>query len=64
MSCPDLQINDTESSHGSDYSSLFTAEQERLYECRFKEGYDLEDPGYEVWLRINHPAETSSDCCH
>lgn len=60
----DLQINDMESSHGSNHSFLFTAEQERLYECRFKEGYDLKDPSYEAWLRINHPAETSSDCCH
>ena len=32
--------------------SLFTPEQEVLYA---KEGYDLLDPAYVAWLKINHP---------
>ena len=38
-----LQVNDVES-----HDVLFTTEQERLYECRFQEGYDVKDPSYEV----------------
>ena len=34
----------------------FTAEQEALYERRFKEGYDLFiDKEYIRWLKLNHP---------
>ena len=27
---------------------------------RYEEGYDLEDPGYVAWLKINHPTEVCS----
>ena len=36
-------------------SPLFTKEQENLYSKRFVEGYDLDDPGFVAWLKINHP---------
>jgi hypothetical protein len=36
-------------------SPLFTAEQETLYSKRYEEGYDLADPGFVAWLKINHP---------
>ena len=36
-------------------SSVFTIEQEELYRKRFKEGFDIPDPGYVAWLKINHP---------
>lgn len=36
-------------------SPLFTAEQETLYKTRLEEGYDLEDPSFVAWLKINHP---------
>lgn len=36
-------------------SPLFTKEQESLYSKRYEEGYDLDDPGFVAWLKINHP---------
>ena len=36
-------------------SPLFTSEQEALFKRRFEEGYDLNDPAYMAWLKINHP---------
>ena len=40
-----LQLNDVES-----HNLLFTPEQERLYEHRFQERYDMKDPSYEAWV--------------
>lgn len=34
---------------------LFSAEKESLYRKRFEEGYNVSDPEYIAWLRINHP---------
>lgn len=41
---------------------VFTAEQEATYRHRFTEGYDLQDPNYSAWVKLNHPqaAEMSS----
>ena len=36
-------------------SPPFTPEQDALYERRFQEGYDIPDPSYAAWLKINHP---------
>ena len=51
-------------------SPIFTHEQENLYQKRYMEvGYDLADPSFVAWLRINHPkraisvADSSSDTC-
>ena len=33
----------------------FTAEEEVLYTTRYTEGYNVNDPKYVAWLRINHP---------
>ena len=33
----------------------FTAEEEVLYNTRYAEGYNVHDPKYVAWLRINHP---------
>lgn len=46
--------SDTESSAHSSEVELFTAEQEQLFNKRFEEGYDLKDPNYIAWLKINH----------
>lgn len=47
---------------GSDAdSTLFTTEQQKLYEQRYQEGYDLTDPEYTAWLRITHPIDTVSE---
>ena len=34
---------------------LFSPEQEALYRRRFDEGYDVNDPDYIAWMRLNHP---------
>ena len=34
-------------------SPLLLPEQEALYQHRFKEHYDIRDPSYMVWLKIN-----------
>jgi hypothetical protein len=40
---------------GEPSSPLFTEEQESLYLKRYEEGYDLNDPGFVAWMKINHP---------
>lgn len=42
--------------------SVFTPEEEEKYKQRYEEGYDLNDPAYTAWLKINHPASVSSNC--
>ena len=37
----------------------FSAEQEQLFQTRFEEGYDLMDPEYLCWLKVNHPDSVS-----
>jgi len=37
----------------------FTVAEELKYQQRYEEGYDLPDPRYEEWLRINHPEAAS-----
>ena len=34
---------------------IFSVEEELRFSNRFEEGYDLYDPKYEAWLKINHP---------
>lgn len=41
-------------------SPLFTKEQEILYLKRYEEGYDLDDPGFVAWMKINHPEKSVS----
>lgn len=41
-------------------SPLFTKEQESLYLKRYEEGYDLDDPGFVAWLKIDHPNKSVS----
>uniref|UniRef100_A0A1X7SKR4 HTH CENPB-type domain-containing protein n=3 Tax=Amphimedon queenslandica TaxID=400682 RepID=A0A1X7SKR4_AMPQE len=41
-------------------SPIFTEEQEKLYTKRFEEGFDIRDPNYEAWIRINHPFKSLS----
>ena len=42
-------------------SPPFTSEQQALHEPWFKEGYDLLDPNYMVWLNITYPGAVFSD---
>ena len=41
-------------------SPLFSPELEKLYQKRFEEKYDLQDPDYIAWLKINHPELNTS----
>ena len=36
-------------------SPSFLPEKAALYQQRFEEGYDVNDPEYTFWLRVNHP---------
>ena len=40
---------------------MFSAEQERLYQTRYKVGYDLPDSDYHDWLTIHHPEFVSAN---
>ena len=37
---------------------LFSPEKEKLFATRFEEDYDIQDPEYTAWVKINHP-----ECC-
>ena len=56
------KIKQLESSSDSPVAGneLFTPEEEVLYKRRYDEGYDLADPGYMAWLKINHPELSSA----
>ena len=51
------------SSEKSAESCLFSPEQQKLYEQRYSEGYDVPDEEYESWLRTMHPSDTNSGIC-
>ena len=36
-------------------SPLFTKEKEELFQKRYEEKYDIQDPEYIAWLKIHHP---------
>ena len=38
---------------------LFSPEKEALFRKRYREGYDIVNPEYNAWLRINHPEVSS-----
>ncbi|XP_011403833.1 PREDICTED: stress response protein NST1-like [Amphimedon queenslandica] len=56
---PNVPSSDSITDNASDASSVdspvFTIEKEELYGKRFQEGFDIPDPGYAAWLKINHP---------
>ena len=52
---------DGSASDNSIKDPLFSPDKVELYEKRYKEGYDLDDPSYTAWLRINHPTEVCSN---
>ena len=57
---PSSSKSDHESTSVKTACSLYTAEQQKLYERRYEEGYDVQDPEYEAWLKITHPMDTRS----
>ena len=42
-------------------NSLFSPDEVELYKKRYEEGYNLDDPSYTAWLKINHPTEVCSN---
>ena len=55
-SSKDSSVSDSPTSN-----SLFSPDQIELYKKRYEEGYDLNDPSYIAWLKINHPTEVCSN---
>ena len=41
----------------------FTIAAKSKYARRYEEGYDLLDPRYEEWLRLNHPEHAGRSTC-
>ena len=52
---------DGSASNNPTKDSLFSPEKVELYKKRYEEGYDLDDPSYTAWLKINHPTEVCSN---
>lgn len=44
----------------SEELTVFSPEKETLFKKRYEEKYDLKDPEYVCWLRINHPDSAPS----
>ena len=40
---------------------LFSPDKVELYKKYYEEGYDLDDPSYTAWLKIDHPTEVCSN---
>jgi len=53
--CPKTGNVDSAKTTPTPGSPLFSPEQEALYQKRFDENYDISDPSYVAWLKINHP---------
>ena len=51
--------NSTASENPTD-DPLFSLDKVELYKKRYEEGYDLDNPDYLAWLKINYPTEVSS----
>jgi len=59
-----LQTESSQDGSASDNltsNSLFSPDEVKLYKKRYEEGYDLDDPSYTAWLKINHPTEVCSN---
>ena len=59
---PEIGYQNIDSEEPTSISSspLFSPKKEALYKKRYEEHYDIDDPGYVAWLKINHPeAEVS-----
>jgi len=39
---------------------VFSKEKEALYQRRFEEKYDIKDPEYLAWVKLNHPKVNTS----
>ena len=52
---------ETADGSGIENISTFSIEEELRYATRFEEGFNIPDPKYEAWLRLNHPNVDSSN---
>ena len=41
----------------SEHQATFSSKQEQLFQKRYEQQYDLPDPVYQQWLKINHTTE-------
>ena len=53
-------VRETANGNGNENNPTISIEEELRYATRF-EGYDIPDPKYETWLRLNHPNVVSSN---
>ena len=53
-------VSDSTASENPTDDPLFSPDKVELYKKRYEEGYDVDDPDYLAWLKINHPTEVSS----
>jgi hypothetical protein len=53
-----------ESSKTTESGIAFTEEEEKLYQTRYEEGYNLFDEKYVKWLEQNHPSNIPADFQH
>ena len=51
----------TANDNRNENNGTFSIEEELLYATRYEEGYDIPDPKYEAWRRLNHPVVVSSN---
>jgi hypothetical protein len=58
---PSSDVSCASSSSASLTSPTFSDEQIALYEKRFREGYNVHDPQYELWVKETHPGSSDAD---
>ena len=60
MLAPSMASNPTSDIASSTPTPTFSADEISLYEQRFREGFDLHDPQYELWVKENHPGSSDT----
>ena len=62
---PPSSSSSSNTAHVVSSTEPFSLEEEKLYQARYEECYDLRDPRYAEWLAINHPikAKEAKSCC-
>ena len=58
---PSSDIFCASSSSASLASPTFSDKQIALHKERFREGYDVHDPQYELWAKETHPGSSEAD---
>ena len=61
MLAPSMASNPTNDIAASTPTPTFSADQISLYEQRFRDGFDLHDPQYVLWVKENHPGSSDTN---